>query len=192
MNPLGFTDSALGSYFWNSGSLGSRLTMATRWTTFPAASLRRMWPWPTFEILSPTKKFSSLMGLWTITLLALWEKDKARATQVKTMSVRALLAAMADVGDIVEEAGVHRAQSARRMKMTFEARCWPKRKGDPYHVKLKTLLDVLGKGTLVLRGILCPSTSQTGGSFGQWTHFNRSWFKQTDKLVRVLCSWNLV
>ena len=95
-----------GFIFWNGGSLGSRLTMATRRATSPAASLRRMWPWPTFEILSPTKKVLSLMGLWTKTSLALWEKEKVGATQVKTMPVKAFLAAFADIGDIEEDAGV--------------------------------------------------------------------------------------
>ena len=65
------------------------------------------------------------MFLWTITSLALWEKEKARATQVKTMPVRALLAAMADVGDIGEEAGVqerkvHDEEDDLRGKMQTE------------------------------------------------------------------------
>ena len=111
--------------------------MATRRATSPAAALRRMWPWPTLEILSPTKKVSSLMGLWTRTSLGLWKKEKARATQAKTMPVKALLAAMADVGDIEEEAAVHEPKAHGRRKTTFEARCRLKRKGDPYHVILE-------------------------------------------------------
>ena len=54
------------------------------------------------------------MGLWTISSLALSEKEKARATQVKTMPVRALLAAMADVRDIGEEAGVQERKAHDR------------------------------------------------------------------------------
>ena len=65
-------------------------------------------------------------------------EEKARATQVKTMPVRALLAAMADIGDIVEEAGCKSAKCTTK-KTTFEAslRCRRKRKGDPYHVILE-------------------------------------------------------